>query len=260
MGRTRTRTLLDTSPNNLYDRPVYFGPGCDIASTDMVGVGSKSAPGADELCLGATVRLIDTSAFGTCSASIARVHSNKRDTQKCSLVRKERSQLEERPGMQNAPLSLSYGYPVANAREILDSYSASGVFGFAGYFLTNDVIRMGMEVSLPPSERAKMSFCAFGSSTLEPSAKFGDTTTQRQYGLARMSFPVGVDGKIANTEVNAKPSFRINGRPIRNINGHKQEKFTFPINQVSLSSYSLKTYLVVVSDGTWNNHSTIQHE
>lgn len=260
MGRTRTRMLLDTSPNNLYDRPDYFGPGCDVASTDMVGVSRKSAPGADERCLGTTVRLIDTSAFGACSASIARVHGNKRDTRKCSLVCKKRSQLEERPGMQDAPLSLSYSYPVADAREILDGDTAPGVFGFADYFLANDVVCMGMEVLLPPSKLAKMSFGALGSSTLEPSAEFGDTTTRRQYGLTRMRFAVRVHCKIANSKVNTKPTFRLNGRSIWKIDGYEQEEVTLPIDQICLSSCAIKASLMVGADSARDNYSTIERE
>src|ERR1700722_17638841 len=99
--------MLDTQPDSRSYRPDYFGPGCDVASADMVGMTRKPAPGADELRLGATVRPVDVAARWTCSTRVARIHGDNGHAIERGLVRQERAQLEERPAVQRRSLSLA---------------------------------------------------------------------------------------------------------------------------------------------------------
>src|SRR5271154_6193058 len=110
--------MIDTQPNSRNDRPVYYGPGCDVARAYPVGMRGKAAPGADKLRLRAAVRLVDVAALRARSARVARVHGHKSDAREQRLVGEKPAQLEERPRVQRRALSLANRYPIANAREV----------------------------------------------------------------------------------------------------------------------------------------------
>ena len=205
--------MLDTQPDSRSDRRDYLRPGCDVASADMIGVGRKAASGAGELRLRAAVCLVDVAALGTRSTRIARVHGDKRDTRKGGLVAEERAQLEERPRMQRRALGPANCYPVANAMEVFQGNATPGVFGLAHNRLADDVIGVGVEAPLPPSEFSEMTFGALGGSGLEPSAQPCDAAADGERFLARMSLSVRVDGEVADTEIDPEPAFRIMGHP-----------------------------------------------
>jgi len=87
--------MLDTQPDIRYDRPVYFGPGCDVAGANMVSVIRKTAFDADKLGLTLPVRLVDGPTLGTRLARISRVNSFHGYACEGSLVADERSKLPE---------------------------------------------------------------------------------------------------------------------------------------------------------------------
>ena len=89
--------MLDTQPDIRYGRPVYFGPGCDVAGADVVSVIRKTAPCADELGLTPPVRLVDGATLGTSLARVSGVNSFYSHAFGEGLVADERPKLPECP-------------------------------------------------------------------------------------------------------------------------------------------------------------------
>ena len=252
--------MLDTQPDSRSERPDYFGPGCDVAGADMVGVCRETAPGADELRLRAAVRLVDVAAFGTRSTRIARVHGDKSNAGEDGLVAEERAQLEERPRMQRRALGLANGYPVADAAEIFHGDTASGVFGLANDRLAEDVIGVGVETLLPPSELPEMALGAPGACRLKTGAELGETRTDSESVLAGVGFAVRVDGKVADAEVDAEPAFRIDRRPVRDVDGHEEKELALAVDEVGLSAHSFESASVVGANGARNDDAAVERE
>ncbi len=245
------------NPSSLCDRPDYFGPGCNIASADVVGVGRKAASGADEFGLCPTVRLIDVSTFWACPACVSRVHSYNGNSRKSCFVANERTKLPERPRVQHAPLSFSYGYPSTDAREVLDSNSSFGAFSFADNCFGNNVVRIRMKMAFPSSKLAKVPLGAFSACTLKLGSKLGDATTRRKDSGTRMGRPVGVHGKVTDAQVHSQPPVGLDGRAIRHFDGYEQVEFSLSVDEVGLPSHAFKPSAVVRSDCARHDHAPV---
>jgi len=251
---------MGSRPDCRNDRLAYFSPGCDVASANVVGVSRKATPGADEVGLSLPIRLVDAATFWTCSTRIARIHSYKRHSCKERLVGQKTSQLVERPVMQRAPLSPSYSYPVANAREILDGNSASGVFGLADDLFTDDVIGVRVEVLLPPSELPQVPPGTLGANALESGPELGNSTARRQRSFTRMRLPVRIDGEVSNTKIDTEPFFGSDGRPIRHLDGYEKKELALSVDQVGLTPYAFEPSPMVRADRAVDHYTTIQRE
>jgi hypothetical protein len=250
--------MLDTQPNSRSDRPVYSSPGCDVAGTDIVSVGRKAASGADELRLRTAVRLVDVAALGARSARVARIHGDNSHAQEGGFVCEERAQLGERPRVQRRALSLANRYPVTDAAEIFNCDTASGVFGFANDRLADDVIHVCVEMPLLPSKLTEMSLGALGAGGLKATAEFGDTRTNGECRFAGVGLAVRIDREIANTEVYAEPTFRVDGRAVRNVYGHEEKEFAFSVDEIGLSTDALKSSAMIRTNRAWNDDTTVE--
>lgn len=252
--------MLDTQPDIRYSRPVYFGPGCDVAGADMVSVVRKTAFDADELGLTLPVRLVDGSAFGTRLARVSGINSFYSHAFGASLVADERPKLPECPRMYGCALVLTNGYPAADALEIFEGDAASGVFSLTHNRLADDVIRVRLKPLLSPSELLEVSLRASSSSRLKTCSELGYTGTNSENIVPRMGLTVRVEGKVANAQVNAQPSLGVDGGPVGHVHGHEEVELAMAMYEVSLTSYSFKACLVVVPNGTWNGETAIDGE
>src|SRR5687767_8645912 len=129
--------------NARYDRPVYFGPGCDVPSTDNVGVFGVAAACAAELGLGAPVLLVAMSADRARSAGVPRIDEYDWHARESGLVLDESAKLPERPRMQDGPLAPANGYPAADVLEFFKRNRASGVSRLADQRFTDYVVFVG---------------------------------------------------------------------------------------------------------------------
>ena len=117
-----------------------------------------------------------------------------------------------------------------------------------------------MKTSLPPSELTEVPLCALGSSALKTRAQLGDPVARGQHGFARMCLSIGIDREVADTEINTEPAFGVDGRSIRNLDGHKQEKLALSVDEVGLASSAFKTCSMVGTNSAWDDYPTIQRE
>ena len=112
-------------------------------------------------------------------ASVARprgvswVNQGDRHTGQDRLVGQECAKLEETPTVVPCPLSLSNRYPVANAAQIFESDSASGVFGFLDKDLADNVVHVGPKTFLFSSDSAEVPLGRWGAYRLKRSAALG---------------------------------------------------------------------------------------
>ena len=237
-----------------------MAPGCDVAGADIVGVRSIAAPGANELRLRAAVRFVDISALRARAARVARVHGHKGHAGERGLVSEERAQLSERPTMQTRPLGLPNGYPVANPSQIFYCDAATGVFGFTNDGFANHVIRVGVESLLPPAELAKVALGRLGSCGLKSRPKLGNAGSNSEGLLSGMRISVRVDGEIADTEVDAKPAFGIDGAPIGHVDGYEKEELALAVDEVGLSADAFESSAMVRADGARHDNAAIKRE
>jgi hypothetical protein len=223
-------------------------------------MGRKAATYADELCLRASVRLVDTSALRASSARIARINSNKKHSFESGLVTEKFSQLIERPRMQSAPLSLSNCYPIANAREILDGDTASGVFGFADNLFADHMVRVRMEVPFFATKSDKMALGAFSPNALKFGSELCDSVASAEDAFSRVDFAVRVESEIADAKVNAKPSIGFTSHLLGYFDRDEEEELTFAIDKISLPTFAFEQCLLMFANEAGDNHSSLESE
>lgn len=246
--------------NTDYDRAVYATPGCDIPSANNVGVVGVAATGADELGLRLPVRLVYTSAFGTGPARVARVDEHESNASQARLVFDERSQLKEGPSVQVRPLSLSHRYPLANVLEVFKRNTATGVLGLADQNLTDDVVRVGVEPPLTTTEFSEMALCTLGASVLEGSAQLADAGPYGQRHLARVHLGIGVDGEVADSEVDPEPAFGIDRRAVGDFDRHEEVELAAAVDEIGLPTDALEARSVVSANDDGHRQAAIQRE
>jgi hypothetical protein len=135
-------------------------------------------------------------------------------------------------------LVLANGYPISDALEVLKSNSSSGVFGLTHNRLADDVVRVGLKSLLPPSELLEMSLCALRSSRLKGRPELGYPRSDGENFGSRVGFTIGVEGKVADAEINPEPPFDLPLFRVRNI--HRNEKV-----ETSVSKYKVRLTSVV---------------
>jgi len=250
--------MLDTQPDIRYDRPVYFGPGCDVAGANMVSVIRKTAFDADELGLTPAVRLVDDTAFRACLARISGINSFHGYASGESLVADERPKLPKCPRMDGCALVFTNGYPAADAPEVFEGDTASGVFGLTHNRLADYVIRMRLKPLLPPSELLEVTFGALGCLRLKSRTELGYPSPDGEYLLSGVGLTIRIEGEVADPHVNAQPPLGFNGGAIGNIDGHKEEELAFAVNEIGLAPDAFKASPMVVANSTWNGETTIE--
>ena len=239
--------MLDTQPDIRYDRPVYFGPGCDVAGADMVSVICKTAFDADELGLTFPVRLVDGSAFGTRLACVSGINRFYSHTFGESFVADKRPELPECPRMDGCALVLTNGYPVADAREVFKGDATLGVFGLAHNRLADDVIRVGLKPLLLPSELLEMSLRASSSSRLKTCSELGYTRTSSEDFSSRMGLTVRVEGKVTDTQIDPEPSLDLPLLRIRDVHRDEKVEATISNHEVGFPSVVNEKFSLMVS-------------
>ena len=239
--------MLDTQPDSRYDRPVYFGPGCDVAGADMIGVIRKTAFDADELGLTLPVRLVDGSTLRACLARVSGINSFHGYAFGESLVADKRPELPECPRMNGCALVLTNGYPVADACKVFKGNAAFGVFGLTHNRFADDVIRVGLKPLLLPSELLEMSLRASSSSRLKTCSELGYTGTNSENLVPRMGFAVRVEGEVTDSKVNPEPALDLPLLRIRDVHRNEKVEATFSNHEIGFSSVVNEKFSLMVS-------------
>ena len=242
------------------DRPGYSSPGCDVAGANPIGVGRKTTARADEIGLRLPIRLVDATALRARSARVARVHCDETHARERGLVRQERTQLEERPRVQRAPLGLPDRYPIADAVEVFDGNAASGALGLTDEMLADAVVGMAVEVLLLSSKLSEVSIRGFRAPVLERLAELGGAVSGGVDGCSRVALSVGVDRDVSDTKIDAEPSLWIDRATLGYFDGNEEKQLALAIDQIGLASNALESPAMVRTDCTGDDDSAVNRK
>ena len=243
-----------------HDGPHYFGPGCDIAGADDVGVLRKTAPGADELGLAPAIRLVDTSTDWTRSARVARIDEHDRDAREGGLVFEECTQLEERPPVQMRSLSLFHRCPGADALEILQCDSSIGALGLANDLLADDVVGVSVEMLFSPAKPSEVALGALGAAALKSSAELSNARPDSQRRLSRVHLGVGVHRQVADSQIDPKPPLGIDRSSVRHLDGDEQVELAAAVDQIGLTAHAVESSCMVGAYGARDDNAPVERE
>jgi len=73
-----------------------------------------------------------------------------------------------------------------------------------------------------------------------------------------VSFTIGVEGEVADPQVNAQPPLGFNGGAIGDIDGHKEEELAVAVNEIGLAPDAFKASPMVVANSTRDSETTIE--
>ena len=246
------------TPTTRDDGPHDGGPGCDVDRANVVGVVSKPAAGADELGLRTPRRLVYTPAPGARSARVSRIHGEQGDPSEGGLVRDEGAKLSERPSVQVLSLGLPNRYPIADVHQVLDGNPARGVFSLGDELLADDVVGVGVEAHLAPTKTLQVPLGAPTAARLKGGAQLPDAGANGKRLGTAVLFPVGVDGEVADSEVDTEPTLGVDRGAVRNFDGHEQKQLAVSIDEVGLAANADKSPSVVGADSARDQHATVE--
>lgn len=196
-----------------------------------------------------SVGLIDTTTYGASLRGISRVYKNDRDSGKCSFVPDKLPKLVKCPRIKFNSLRLTKPCAVADARQIFQGDSPSGVFSLLNYFFTQAMVNVCSEPMLTARQLFEASFGRPSSFFLEASTLAAAALSEAKDLRAAMLLAIGVGGNVDDAKVNAETTFHVIGGRIVGVTDGKQVKLAVDIAEVALAFLSSqKLDLAVASD------------
>lgn len=189
---SRYRWLVDNSP----------GP--DVEGRVVIGGGNVPARFTGEQRLRDAIRLFGVSALRALLRCVARVNGDNWHAESPRLVLNERPQLPEPPIVQHGALLAPGLNPVADSRQFFNGNRTVGALRFLHDAPGDAVVHIGLIAGLSARNLFQFSFCRTCFLALQIAAAVGMLAAQCLYALPAMAFPVAIECKINNTEVNAK--------------------------------------------------------
>ncbi len=187
-----------------------------------------------------TVPFVDTAASRTGARGVARVYRDHWHARQRCLVLDKRTELGKRPAMQGGASGLSSRYPLADVRQILQRNPASCAFGLFHDAFADAVVGVRGETLFSTRQLLQVTAGAIRLCCLQSLAQAAMTVAHPLYALALMHFAVTVGGDVRNTEINAKPAFRVNWRFVGNVAGRVQVELALAMHQVAFAALVLK--------------------
>lgn len=233
------------SGRTCYDRPVDSGPAPDIERGDVVGRASEPARATEERRSRRTVGLMNMSTRGTGQGGIGRIDEHHRHPEQPGLVLDELAELGKSPRMQATTLRPGNRCPAADTLEVLKGDSAPGAFGFGHELLGDDVVDIPAESLDPPGKFLEVPPCTRRPGLLECGPDLPGFLPGAVHGIPGMSLPIGVYGKVDNTEVNSEIAFRVDGIRLGDFEGHEQVERALTVHEIGLPTGGTDTGLLV---------------
>jgi hypothetical protein len=207
----------------------------DVDRRDRVSKSTEPACSTGEPRLTRAIGLLAVPTGGTGAARVARVHEDDRDTSKARLVRDERPQLIEGPGVQCCPVAAPNGYPLPNPLEVFQRDSATCALSLGNDLLADDMVGVRGESAFFARQVLQPPLGALGALPLElgaqPSVSVADV----------LQVPTAMDGAITghrdvgDPHVYAKELLSVGRGRLFHIAGRKQVKATIAVDQIGLA-------------------------
>src|SRR5216683_7170749 len=179
------------------------GPGTrrNDACRDGIGWPSEAASDALETCLRRPICPIDVPAGKARLRRVAGIDQRNWHPDGRGLVLHEGAQLSECPVGVARSLPPSNRDALANALELFQSDSASGVFGGAHQRLADAVVRVSLEARLLPAQRLEFAFGRARLAALQIAPAVGESAPLLFDARARIDGGIRVGGDVNNTQV-----------------------------------------------------------
>lgn len=236
MGRQLVLTTLQMPAfNRLRVWPHYFGPARNVLSSDGIGRASEPARDAQEIVPTRPVPFVDGLAARALPACVARVDCDERNAAKLRFVRNESAKLVERPSVMRAPLRPANRYPIADALEVFEGNTACGAFGLAHDRLRDAVIDGGNEALLARPAFPQKPLGALGPFLLKPLSQAMVSVTKPVQVPAAECLAIAISRNVDNTEINAKPTFRVERLRLGHVARADQEPLATDVGEVGLA-------------------------
>ena len=188
---------------------------------------------------------VDDPALRACLARVPWVHGDQRNAITLRLVGQESPQLVEAPTVVCAALRPSNRCPIADARQVFDGNSTSGVFGLPHDSLADPVVEIAGKPRLLEPARPQQALGRFGSLFLELAAKarvpFAKVGVVRA--AERLSIAVGSD--VLPPEIDAQVFGRVAFRHVANVDGHVEEEHAIAVDQVCLPAHPVQLGVLI---------------
>ena len=187
-------------------RPHDGGPGTrrDDACRDGIGWPSEGAHDALETLLRRPIRPIDVPAGQARLRCVAGIDQHNWHPDARRLVLHEGAQLSEGPVGMARSLPPSNRDPLADALEVFQSDSASGVFGGAHQRLADAVVRVALETRLLPAQGLEFTFGGARPATLQIASAVGEGAPLLFDTRAGTDGGIRVGGDVDDAQVDAQ--------------------------------------------------------
>jgi len=207
-----------------------------------------------------TVTLINTTAYGAGSGSVARVNSLNHNPHKLGFVLDKRPQLVESPRVLLPPLALANRYPVTDTAEVFQGDTPASAFSLCNNTLADSVVDIRGKTSLfarTLSEKPLGLLRPFG---LELALEFSMSLPKPVDLCPRVSLPVRVGDDINDAEVNTKKTVGFVWRRLWRIYHNSKVEDAVSEDKVGLPNLTVKPRFLIGTDSGGDNQPAIKRE
>lgn len=185
--------------------------------------------------MSSTIGLINSSAARASSARVSGINCDNRNARHARLVGHELAKLGERPSMQSVALSLPGLNPLANMRQIFNGNRKTVAFGVRNDLLGDAVVDVLSEVGLPTRELLEPPLGGLGAASLKPATATVKMLASALGGVAGVSTPMAIKGKVHDAKVNAKNALDIDLVGIWNVADASKVELAAHEHQIDLA-------------------------
>lgn len=228
-------------------RPVDCDP-ADVLRSDGIRRASEATTGTHKGISCRAIGLVNMSTNGTRLRRVMWIHEDDQHAHELALVLDEEAKLVESPRMLAAALSLANRYPVADAREVFEGDSASGVLGFRDQLLADDVVHITSKSGFLPAALLEKTLGGLRSDTLETPSQGCVPLPQPVQMLAGVSRAVGVGSDVYDAEINTEKIVRSDSNRFCDYIDDCEVEFTTTAYEGSTTS-TCSAFRTVASDG-----------
>ena len=212
----------------------------DINRRVMVSVGRETTLNTNECILRFSIVGGNVAAARASLTGIGGVHKHQGYSCESGFIFYFLSQVAKRPSVQPASLRATSPYPLANARQILKGYCATGALCSFYKLLTNLMINVFNKSCFSTRQSFQNSLGRLRSFRLKPSSLPVPSLLDGNNMGTAIEIPITIDCNIVQPQINTQSSINIYRIGSFDLAGNKKIKFAANKTKISLPSFSLQ--------------------
>lgn len=188
------------------------------------------------------VGFVNATASRASAGSITRINQKNMDTMQFSLISDLHPQIEERPRAEFIPLCFLDRYPLADARQIFEGNSASGVFRTLNKVFGYAMVNVFGEAPFLAAALCQEFPTRAGLFGLQLGAQPVMTTTNGCHFPAAVLMAVAITGDVLNTKIDAKKIINIFRGWFVNFARSKQVELAVDKTKIGLATVATEKF------------------